>query len=286
MTMQLIDEYNSYLNQIGYSTSTIQSNLRVLHRFLTYAPISIENISPMHILQFYEHLKQLKNLKKPTENVSECYVYAHVSALKIFFNWLETSQQITINPISTLKFKKPIYQVRIPLTQEEIQELFSAAISLKETAILHLFYSCGLRVAEAANLQTKDIHWHENMLYVREGKGKKRRVVPITDKVSKALESYWKYERSILAIKNANEPFILGNYGLKQNNSSFDKTIKRILKRTNIARTVSPHYLRHSIATHLLSSGISLENVRQFLGHSCLETTQIYTKVNLKQYHL
>jgi integrase/recombinase XerD len=270
------------LLQIGYSKSTREGQHRHLATFLNYTNKPVESITTADIIRYHNHL-QTKENKRTGAYLSESYIYGNISSVKLFFNWLETNHQIKHNPISTIKFKKPISKTRTPLTEEEIKELFETAETLQEIAILHLFYSCGLRRAEASSLNIKDIHFTTQMLYVREGKGKKRRAVPITNKVSKALESYLISERPQTEEK---ESFIINRRGKRMDGYSYNTAIKRLKERTTITREVSPHYLRHSIATHLLSSGVSLENVRQFLGHSQLETTQIYTKVNLKKHQL
>lgn len=95
-----------------------------------------------------------------------------------------------------MKFKRPKQNVKEPLAIEEIQQLLTAATTLKQQAILHLFYSCGLRRSEGEALNINDIHFKQQLLYVREGKGAKRRVVPMTEKVAKELEDYYLGERT------------------------------------------------------------------------------------------
>jgi len=280
--MPIQEEFKAYLAQVGYSESTRINQQRHLTNFFNYLQKPVEKIRKVDIQKFNEYL-QTKPNKMHGGALSESTIYGNMATLKVFFNWLETNQTIEYNPISALKLKKPNTKIRTPLTTEEIKELFDTANTLLEIAMLHLCYSCGLRRAEAASLNTKDIHFTTQMLYVREGKGKKRRAVPITQKVSLALENYLICERPQTDEK---ESFIINRRGKRMDGYSYNVAIKKLKARTTITREVSPHYLRHSIATHLLASGVSLENVRQFLGHSHLETTQIYTKVNLRSYEL
>ena len=163
--------------------------------------------------------------------------------------------------------------------QKEINQLFENTITAKETAILHLFYSCGLRRTEAENLNTSDIHFSKNLLYVREGKGAKRRVIPMNEKVKKELENYYNNERT----KINEESFILNRTNERMRGDSYNRALKEIIKRSEIEKEITLHHLRHSIATHLLENGLSIEFVRDFLGHSHLEATQIYAKVRAKQ---
>ena len=145
----------------------------------------------------------------------------YVFAMKVFFSWLEQTEQIKENPISSLKFKKPNYNPREPLSQVEINQLFKATTTAKETAILHLFYSCGLRRTEAENLNTSDIHFSKKLLYVREGKGAKRRVIPINEKVKRELENYYNNERTNNYTIKRNEtlrnaPGVPGKFRIRQ----------------------------------------------------------------------
>lgn len=270
--------FRQYIQQIGYSKGSQNEIPNCINEFLQQvAEPTIKNIKQQHILDFYEYL-QTRPLKRRIGTLSEATINHYVFSLKTFFNWLEQTGQIAYNPISNLKFKRPNVNRREPLSQQEITQLFESTINTKETAILHLFYSCGLRRTEAENLNTSDIHFSKNLLYVRAGKGAKRRVIPLTEKVKKDLESYYN-ERSQLS----EEAFILNRTKQRMRGESYNRALKEILKRAPITKNISLHHLRHSIATHLLENGLSIEFVRDFLGHSYLETTQIYTNVSTKQ---
>jgi site-specific recombinase XerD len=117
--MPIQEEFKAYLSQIGYSESTIRSHLRILHRFLAYVRSTIPHISTVDIVHFYAHLKQLNCSKNPTEMLSESYVYAHMSALKVFFNWLEINEQISCNPISPFRYILCYVRTELFLCQSE-----------------------------------------------------------------------------------------------------------------------------------------------------------------------
>ncbi len=273
--MEILQNFTLYIQQIGYSKGSQYQIPRCVKEFIGQVACSnIKNINQQDILAFYEYL-QTRPLKRGTGSLSESMINHFVFGLKTFFVWLEQTGQIVSNPMSTLKFKRPQSNPREPLSQKEIGQLFKSAINLQQTAILHLFYSCGLRRTEAVNLNIQDIHFSKNLLYVREGKGAKRRVIPITEKVKKELENYYKTQRS----KINNEAFILGKTNERMSGDSYNRVLKTILKMAGIEKQITLHHLRHSIATHLLENGLSVEFVRDFLGHSHLEATQIYTKV-------
>ncbi len=281
----ITEKFKIHLQQLGYNKSSLNMLPACVLDFLHYNNASeVKELNQEHIHLFYEYLHNRPH-KRKTGALSGVYIHQNIYSLKVFFNWLEETRQITYNPISNLKFKRPKVNTREPLSQKEIQELFSAAKDDKERAILHLFYSCGLRRTEAENLNTSDIHFSKNRLYVREGKGAKRRAIPLTERVKTELETYLTKTRE----KKEGDVFIFNHHQTRMKGSQYNKTLKEIVQRTEIetrtgrSQSISLHHLRHSIATHLLENGLSLEFVRDFLGHSHLETTQIYTKVGKHQ---
>jgi integrase/recombinase XerD len=276
--MLILQDFTNYIYQIGYSKGTQYQIPHCVKELLEQLVKPVQQIEQQDILLFYEYL-QSRPLKRRTGALSEVMIHHYIFAIKVFFNWLEQTEQITENPMSSLTFTKPTYRPREPLSQDEINQLFKATTTAKETAILHLFYSCGLRRTEAENLNTNDIHFTKNLLYVREGKGAKRRVIPVTEKVAFCLEKYYLKERP----KVNEAAFILNVNGNRMKGDQYNNILKKVLKRTAIKKEISLHHLRHSIATHLLENGLSIEFVRDFLGHSQLETTQLYTKVFNKQ---
>jgi integrase/recombinase XerD len=283
MKYEITQGFKIYLQQLGYSKSSTQMLPACVLDFLEYTNTTeVKQITQEQIQSFYEYLQNRKH-KRRNEALSETFINHNIYSLKVFLNWLEQTGQLKINPISNLKFKRPKINKREPLSQKEIKELFENAQTAKEIAILHLFYSCGLRRSEAENLNTSDIHFSKNILYIREGKGAKRRAIPMNEKVKKELEIYYNKERTNII----NEAFILNTANERMRGDSYNRALKEILKRTSFHhqiikssnQQITLHHLRHSIATHLLENGLSIEFVRDFLGHSHLEATQIYTKV-------
>lgn len=280
MTSETIsNNFRIYLTQLGYGKGSVYMLPECIKDFLDYHHTTdIANLKQPHIQSFYEWL-QIRSHKRKQGGLSEIYINHHIYALKMFFTWLEQTGQIKYNPISVMKFKRPQANIREPLSKEEITCLFENSTNTKETALLHLFYSCGLRRSEAEKLNTTDIHFKQNLLYVREGKGAKRRVIPMTARVTKELEDYYKNERNQLKNIKDEEAFMFNRIGQRMSGNSYNKALKNILAKAAITKEISLHHLRHSIATHLLESGASIEYVKDFLGHSHLEATQIYTKV-------
>jgi len=266
-----IRDFKEYLTQLGYSKRTQYLLPECVKDLLNHSNKATAEITAEEIHHFYHYLQSRPN-KVKAGALSEQYINHHLYALRTFFNWLEETGEITENPISTMKFKSPERNHRQPLTQSEINQLFASCTNQKETALLHLFYSCGLRSSEGTALDRKDIHFQKQILYVREGKGAKRRAVPMTRKVAEELECYCQTIDT--------KPFITNQEGNRISGDSCNRLLKKILERTEIKKGITLHHLRHSIATHLLESGLSIESVRDFLGHGHLETTQIYAKVH------
>jgi integrase/recombinase XerD len=165
------------------------------------------------------------------------------------------------------------------MNQEEIQKLYKVA-NLQEKIILHLGYGCGLRVSELVAVTKHDIYLKESFLIVPKGKFNKRRIVPLTEKISNDLGDY-------LQEISKQETFIINSKNRKMQEWTFNKILKILLKKIQIPEEriykISIHSLRHSIATHLLENGMELEKVRDFLGHNQLETTQTYTHISMNQ---
>ena len=283
----MITGFKTYLIHLGYGKSSIGLLPRCAASFLSrYSLTDAATATPAQVLSFYEWLHERPN-ERSGGAISEAYIHIHMYALRLFCGWCEQTGLISSNPVSALTFGHKTKGRRQPLTPEEVQALFAAATTDRERALLHLLYSCGLRRTEVEMLDTADVHFKARMLYVRQGKGSKRRAIPLTEKVSDALEVYQLTERINGPInkgkgyKGYREPlaFMLNKRGGRLTGQRLAAVLRELTARAGIGRELSPHHLRHSIATHLLAAGVPLEQVAVFLGHSRLEATQIYTKV-------
>lgn len=286
--ISLLSSFTDWLYQVGYSEGTQKMLPACVREFLQQQRITdISYIEPDQVRAFYAWL-QTRPLKKRSGALSEMMIQHHIYALKTFFTWLEITEQIDINPISGLAFKRPRQNARRPLNRIEIERLFTAATRLKERALLHLFYSCGLRRSEGEALNIADVRYKEQLLYVRAGKGAKRRVVPMPAAVAKDLETYWLQERCGYAAGKVKdeEAFMLNRIGKRMSGAGYNDLFKSLAGRAGLSAEITLHHLRHSIATHLLQSGMSLEGVRDFLGHYFLETTQLYARPSAEQLSL
>jgi integrase/recombinase XerD len=285
----LLNDFGRYLQRLGYGKSTQNSLPSCLREFFYRMEqqqiTGLENITSDLIRNHYEYLGQRPNQQRPG-TLSASLVNHHIYALKTFIKYQEENGNISKNPFSALNFPKPKYPPRRVLSREEINALYEACQTMREKALLALFYGCGLRRSEAEKLNIDDVNFKNQLLYVRLGKGKRRRVVPMTEQVKKDMENYYKHERIIymkeLTADNQ-KAFVLNNHGNRMLGNGYWNKFKCLTQKAGLPKEISLHHLRHSIATHLLESGLSIEQVRDFLGHRHLESTQIYTRIKISQ---
>jgi integrase/recombinase XerD len=278
----LIYSFRQELENLGYSKSIVNSYPKYVKSFLIFNHELPENISEDHIKNYSGYLQEKPN-KRRQGKLSQSYIHSQQLAIKGFFNYLERTGQIKQNPF-TLQLKSPQYQERNILSQQQIQILYKHCQSMEQTIILHLCYGCGLRRSEAVNITVKDIDLEQKLLYVRKGKNKKRRVIPITQSMANDFRKYLESRKSPSFGGVGQEALLLNKQNKKMTANTMYLLFKNLLKTINngqiIAENYCLHSLRHSIASHLLENEINVEMVRDFLGHSRLSTTQIYTRVN------
>lgn len=266
MNDENILHFRKELQNLGYCKSVTEGYPRRVRMFLEYIRKDNTEIKTEDILNYYDHLKTAKG-KKTKKPFSDSYIHGILLSIKLYFDYLQRSGTIKISPYQ-LKIKALKSEERKVFTKEEIQKLYNKSTSL-QTIILHLCYACGLRRNEASELNTKDIDLENCLLYIKKGKGKKRRVIPFTKQVQKDIRSY-------LESRAKNQDERLLNITPERIYEEF----KKLLKKTGLhGQKFTLHCLRHTIATQLLEQGMELEKVRDFLGHEYLGTTQIYTRV-------
>lgn len=264
--------FRKELENLGYCKTVITDYPKYAIHFLEFTQEITTKITDNQIRIYQKHLAEKPNQTRQGI-LSESYIHSQLLAVKMYFEYLERINKINKNPF-VLKLKLPVNKVKRILTQQEIQTLYNHCRSQKETIILHLCYGCGLRRSEVHNLNKTDINFEKKVLFVRKGKGKKRRAIPITEGIAQGFKQFLEYQ-----INTEKLPFLVDNRGNRMSGDTIYKTFKNLLKKARI-QEVSLHHLRHSIATHLLENDMSIEMVRDFLGHQQLSTTQIYTRIN------
>jgi len=258
-------------------------------------------------IQQTEHLKtpqqiELKDLENFIRWISELGMTPGsqariISGLKSFFKYCLQEQIITTSPAMLLESPKLKRSLPDVLSFEEISDMINC-IDLSKSeggrnkAILETLYSCGLRVTEAVNLRISCLHLELGFIRVI-GKGDKERLIPIGTDAAKYIEIYKNDIRIHLSIKPGNEDILfLNRRGAKLSRVMIFLIIKELARLAEIKKTISPHTLRHSFATHLVEGGADLRAVQEMLGHESITTTEIYThldreylRTTLQQFH-
>jgi integrase/recombinase XerD len=291
---ELSESYHQHLTIIGHSAHGALVKYRYLLKFLQHLETegiqSLNEVQPHHLTAYYQKIKTETNRRtgNPKNLKTLCNM---MHSIELFYMMLQETGQVKTNPFSTLKFTYPKqYHERTVLTQEEIQQLYNTCRSFTERALLSLAYGCGLRVSEIVSLNVEDIMLREAILIVKRGKGNKRRVIPLGNKVKEDLYNYFYHERpSSLPFGEGwgGASFIFNSQGGRMKKHTYNKLLKILVKRTENEtikqKKISMYTLRHSIATHLLEQGMGIEQVRAFLGHAEIETTEIYTHISQTQ---
>jgi integrase/recombinase XerD len=279
--------FEKYLKTLGYAESTVYASVHYINDFFFYLKTqqieTLEQIQPGTIASYYSHLQTRKN-KKQTGSLSQNYIASNIGALKRFGKYLqETGKPFFETNIKTLQEKENHKTI---LTKAEITALYKACnndlFGIRDKAILSIYYGCGLRRSEGQQLDINDILLKEKLVFVRKGKNYKERHVPMTEAIKADLEHYIYVAREqVKTIKETGSgALFISSKGKRLGGNSLLDRLKKLVKEAKIQKAIGLHTLRHSIATHLLQRGLSLEEVAQFLGHSSLENTQIYTHLS------
>ena len=279
---------NSFIDELKlkkrYSPHTLRNYQLDLNKFtnkLQETPLS--SIDKKWVRQFLFELTQEKKAKTT--------LHRHLSTLKSFFKYLVKQNKLSFNPLSTMssiKLPKPLPKA---CSEHEIEYFLSLPdlscyLGIRDKVIMELFYSSGLRLAELAGLDINDVDLENRLIKVL-GKGQKKRLVPITATVSSYLKEYLNDPRRFLDgpthKKVVDEKAVfLNKWGKRLSMRSIDRFFKEYLQSSGLAAKITPHALRHSIATHLLENGMDLKSIQTLLGHTNLGTTTIYTQVSIK----
>lgn len=287
----LVANYKEWLDILGYAESTVYYLPNHLQEFFYYLEQNgirtINQITTKTVKDYYNALKERAN-ERQSGALSKSYLNKHQQALKKFKEYLQSHNHKGIN-IHLKSEQHPTEEKVNILTLSEIKQLFKATeyshtesrFKLRDKAILTILYSCGLRRNEAVHLDVSDILFDKERVFVRKGKNYKERFVPINRKNAQILEDYIYNARPEYHQHYLSEALFINKNGTRMQGASFANRLKAIVETTNnktiAEKGITLHSLRHSIATHLLQQNVPLESIKIFLGHSSLESTQIYT---------
>jgi len=243
----------------------------------------VKKVDKWLIRNYLSHLYDNK-LKNKT-------IMRRISSLRSFFKYLMKEKIIKLNPMEDIESPKKEKALPNALNYDQILHLFnmcdtSTYLGLRDRAIMELFYSSGLRLSELVNLDRNDLD-EASMLINVYGKGKKQRIVPITKTALNYLQKYlYRDERNQDTKEHKkqkdSDAIFLNRFGTRITERSIDRNFKKYLLQSGLSSTITPHTIRHSIATHWLENGMDLKTIQMLLGHSNLGTTTIYTHVSTK----
>ena len=282
--IRLTEGFKEWLHIIGYAKSTVDTLPRRINELFEHAEkqgiYKLADIQSQHI-KAYHGLLKMKKSSQTGELLKNSTLNGIIRAWKLFSHYLEETDQGTLNVDIAYEIDETIE--REVLTTQEIKALYNAAdetiLGLRDRTILSVYYGCGLRSNEGLSLNLSDVMVEKGLLYVRKGKGYKERYVPFTEAVKTDFRLYLQECRTKLVKDRPEEAFLVNNKGKRIGSSTQSNRLKALLSHANITKPIGLHNLRHSIATHLLKSGMQIEDIARFLGHAYLSSTQIYTHI-------
>lgn len=287
----LMREFGEWMRVKGFSENTVIGRLDSLRYFFTWADI--------------RGIRQPREVTKPVLERYQRYLYhyrkingeplsfqtqnARLSHVRNFFRWLARGNYILSNPASDLDL--PRMEKRLPrsfFTAAEADAVINQAnlatpLGIRDRAILETFYSTGIRRSELARLKVFDIDSERGTVLIRDGKGKKDRMVPIGDRALHWIGKYLREVRPMLAIQPDEGFVFLTKDGLSITLDFLTIMVKRYVEAARIRKRGSCHIFRHTMATLMLEGGADIRFIQQMLGHNRLESTEIYTQVSLRK---
>lgn len=299
----LEQSFREWLNIIGYAERTVNSWPVHVREFLHYLEAhnvtQLTQVTSQRTYQFINYIKNRKSLITGT-GLSTNSINKIINSVNAFAKYINATEKHTLD-ITQKNLELNTLERHI-LSTEEIKALYEAsfnphrentkAMGQRDRAIIAMFYGCGLRKNEGSNLNIFDIDTYKGLVFVRKAKGNKQRYVPIAAKHLQDIKDYLEDGRNWFLMNNYSvttikkntkkqhtddEAFFLNQKGKRMHN--YDFIFKRLKEQSGILTPFSTHTFRHSIATHLLQSGMKIEDIAKFLGHSSLESTQIYTHI-------
>lgn len=298
-----------WLETLNYSRATIETRKRNIREFLLYlerCEVSvIEDLTQDKTQRYVRYLKRREN-RLFGSGLTNASINVGISSVNKFFEFL-TVRQTNLSQSGKVAYipdqLKHLPQSTTPkniLTLQQIDLLYQAsfeydakphslqrALSMRDRAMLGIYYGCGLRKSEGTALKVGDVQIERKVIVVKQGKGNKQRYVPVAGMNIKYISEYLNRGRDKLLSRSRSgvltDSFFISSYGRACSDQALSSRFKKLVAQTHNSplqsKKPSLHTLRHSIATHLLTGGMQIELIQQFLGHGSLESTQIYTHI-------
>jgi integrase/recombinase XerD len=262
----LIDYIDHLYVERGLSKNTLKAYYSDISRFIHWLPESETDLNRQLLVKYITQLKR--------EGHKPASIARMIASLRGWFAWQKVTNRACTDPCDTLQNPQRERRLPVVLSVPEVLSLIEQATSPRDRAIIELLYGGGLRVSEAANLEVRHLNLTQGSVRCM-GKGSKERIVPLGRKAIEALQEHLGARAG-----NRNQPVFLDLKGNKLSRLVIWQIVKRLARRADISKPLSPHTLRHSFATHLLENGADIRVVQELLGHSSVVTTQLYTHIS------
>jgi len=260
----MLKKLETELKLRGFTDKTLQAYMFHNQKFLEFIKKKPQEVEGDDIKLYMAHLMSDLSYKPASVNLA-------LSALRFFY--LEIMEMHIFAKIKAPKMEKKLPTV---LTKDEVKKLLSATKNFKHKLLIKMLYSSGLRVSECVNLKINDLELDEKMGTVRGGKGRKDRLIILSENLISDIKKY-------LSKRDDKNPFLFPSREWHLTTRMAQKIVNEAAKRADIKKRVFCHALRSSFATHLLESGTDIRVIQELLGHANLQTTQRYTKVSTEQ---
>ncbi len=297
--------FKKYLESRNYSGKTVKKYVWIVRDFFYYLEDErdkedLREVTGEDILKFQKKLTG--DMKGEKRRYAPSTIKGIIFTLRHLFRYLYRNELVLSNPFDRLMIRiNTVSKIRPHIDEEEMNEFLDSIemkgkVNIRDRALFEMMYETGLRVSEVSLLDVTDIDLKSGKVFVREGKGRKDRVVPLGRNVLEYLKVYIKRARPVF-LNNVGDPeettaLFLTQNGGRINTAAISQRLKKRFKDLGIETNVSPHMIRHSFATHMLAHGADIKAVKDILGHSSMETTVIYThftvnslKKLIKMYH-
>ena len=285
------NEYIEYLKTKNYKQSTIGNKTLYLKQFQAFcrefAIEGIEEITAKHLIELSSFLRKLRDEHKTKKSDTENNSYIRDKMLNIsqFFYYLQKQNKIVVNPFD--KCILPNRAFRLPkniLSEEKMFELIKATetlnnpTSLRDKAMIELVYSSALRRSEVVHLSIQDIDFANHQVFIKSGKSRRDRILPIGESAETAIKTYLEKCRALWLTTSKEQHLFLTINGKALKVHSMTEILSKYTTKLGMPK-IGWHTIRHTCATHLLQNGADIRYIQELLGHSNLHTTEIYTKV-------
>jgi integrase/recombinase XerD len=296
--------FREWLDILGYASTTVYNLPNAVRELLHWMEgkgcTQLHQLTSLNITDYYDHLRERENIIRGG-GLSNAYLNKHRQAVKLFADYLRQTGKLAL-PVMEWEGEGTISGQIDVLTVEEVKLLFKSAdilpepakhvkdrefyeaISYRDKAMLSVYYGCGLRRNEGVMLNIGDINFDRSILHVRKGKNYKERFVPITKQGLQHLQTYLYDGRPLLLNAAMTQALFISAKAKRMDGQTMLWRLKQLIHLADNAalqqKHVGLHTLRHSIATQLLARGMDLEKIKEFLGHTSLDSTQIYTHLN------